>query len=394
MSEQPLISVILPIYNVEKYLVDCLNSLLNQTIDYKRLEVIMVNDCSTDGSGQIVDEYARKYENFIAIHLDQNSGAPGKPRNIGIEKATGKYTIFLDPDDLLPPNAYELLYNGIIKHDSDFIMGKMTSFDDNTGAQYEHITFKNYLLQKHYYNVNINKVPFFLQVKTAVYLKLVKTEFLKKHKIKFIEGMKNGEDKYYDIQLFINAQKFSYIPKCVYLYRTRNDVNNLSMTQRSLTSTVENDVKVALIIKPLLSREQYNYFQINVFRSVLWRICDPEFNKLPVNKRKEILMSVSKVVEGYNKDIVVRYLKLEEPFLSLLERGYFDEALDYNSILISRRWWFARTKELQNVYNRNMQIRKSTSWKITRPLRKINSFLKLHFTDGPLAKNKESEITG
>lgn len=92
--KKPLISVILPIYNVEMYIEECLNSLVNQTIGVENLEVIMVNDCSTDSTKSIMDKYSEKYSNFISIHLEKNTGSPSTPKNIGVEQATGEYLIF------------------------------------------------------------------------------------------------------------------------------------------------------------------------------------------------------------------------------------------------------------------------------------------------------------
>ncbi|MFF3023915.1 glycosyltransferase family 2 protein [Gottfriedia sp. NPDC057948] len=373
---QPQISVILPIYNVENYIHECLNSLLNQTIGYENLEVIMVNDCSNDRTPLIIDEYAAKYENFKAIHFTENSGAPGKPRNVGIENATGKYTIFLDPDDIVPADAYEKLINVIENSDSDFVMGKMQSFDDETKRRHEHVTFKQYQLQKKYIDVNIDNVPFFYQVKTAIILKLVKTEFLLINKIEFIEGMKNGEDKYYDIQLFSKAKKFSYIPEVIYLYRARNDEKNLSLTQRDIISTVENDVKSALIIKPLLSQEEFRYFQINVFRSIFWKIGDADFKNLTKDQKDYLFNLIKDVVVGYDSEITKEYMEVEEPIISLISSGHIEEALDYNHLLISRRWWFKISKELEKDYKKSSKIRNSNFWKVTSPLRKVIRLVK------------------
>jgi poly(ribitol-phosphate) beta-N-acetylglucosaminyltransferase len=367
--KQPLISVILPIYNVEKYIRECLDSLLNQTIGSEHLEIIMVNDCSTDNTAEIMNEYAERYENFKAIHLEENSGAPGKPRNIGIEAATGKYLIFLDPDDYVPADAYEKLYDVAHQYDSDFVMGKLQSFNESDGSEFVHTTFRDFYLQKNYFNVNIEKVPFFLQVKTAIIVKLVKTSFIKENGIHFIEGMKNGEDKYYDVQLFTKAKKFSYIPYVVYKYRARNDDNNLSMTQQSLVSSMENDVKSAVVIKEMLSMKDYHYFQINVLRSVLWRVCDPEFNRLSYDEKVDLLKLIYTVVKDYDKDIVLKYMKLEEAFLSLVNKELYDEAIEYNAILISRRWWFKKGTELQEKYQEQKKIRTSIYWKMTSPLR-------------------------
>ena len=86
-------------YNIYTYIVDTFESVIRQTICLEHIGVIMVNDSSTDNSGKIIEEYAAKYDNFKAIHLPENSGAAGKPRNVGIENATGEYLMFLDPDD-------------------------------------------------------------------------------------------------------------------------------------------------------------------------------------------------------------------------------------------------------------------------------------------------------
>ena len=394
MKKKPLITVILPIYNVEEYIEECLDSLLNQTIGHKNLEVIMVNDCSKDNTGTIIDRYASRYENFKAIHLEKNSGAPGKPRNIGIEHATGEYLIFLDPDDYIPADAYETLYKLIKEDKCDFVMGKMKGFDESDGREFEHSTFKDYLLQKSYTNVNIKDVPFFLQVKTAMILKLVKTEFVKKNNIKFIEGMRNGEDKYYDIQLFTKAKKFSYIPKVIYMYRSRNDENNRSLTQQDIVSTVENDVRVAKTIRQMLNKNQYEYFQINVFRSILWKICDTDFNKLNYNKKIYLLNLIRDIVLDYNKDIAKRYFSLEEPILSLLNKGFIEEALDYNSMLISRRWWYKVGIEQRELYLKQQKIRDSFSWRITKPLRNKMLFnIKKLVVRGVRNEDKHSSTT-
>ena len=118
------ISIILPIFNVGPHLRGGIDSLVNQTIGNENLEIIMVNDCSTDGSDKIIDEYAEKYECCVAIHHEQNSGAAYTPRNTGIEACTGDYIMFLDPDDRYTPDACETLYNAVKEHDADMAFAR------------------------------------------------------------------------------------------------------------------------------------------------------------------------------------------------------------------------------------------------------------------------------
>ena len=110
-----LISVIVPVYNVEKYLRQCLDSILAQT--YKELEVVMVDDGSTDSCGDICEEYAAKHENFKVIHKE-NAGL-GFARNTGLEHITGEYVVFVDSDDYLDPTLIETLYSSLVRDGVD-----------------------------------------------------------------------------------------------------------------------------------------------------------------------------------------------------------------------------------------------------------------------------------
>ena len=112
---EDLISVIIPVYNVEKYIKRCLDSVIKQT--YSKLEIILVDDGSTDNSGEICDEYAKKDERVIVIH--KTNGGLSDARNKGIEKAKGKYIGFVDSDDWISENMYEALYNNAVKYGAD-----------------------------------------------------------------------------------------------------------------------------------------------------------------------------------------------------------------------------------------------------------------------------------
>lgn len=91
------ISIILPVYNVEKYIREAIESIKRQTIGLQNLEIILVDDCSNDRSWEIIDEYVKKFHNFIGIRLNERSGAAGKPRNVGIEKAKRRIYHVLRP---------------------------------------------------------------------------------------------------------------------------------------------------------------------------------------------------------------------------------------------------------------------------------------------------------
>ena len=125
------ISIIIPIYNVEKYLKRALDSIINQTMDFRDIEVIMVDDCSTDNSKKIMEEYSNKYPNFISLYHKKNSGRAAIPRNTGLQIASGEYIMFLDPDDEYSLDACEQLYNTIKKNNVDMVFGRYVRRYDN-----------------------------------------------------------------------------------------------------------------------------------------------------------------------------------------------------------------------------------------------------------------------
>lgn len=118
------VSIIMPVYNAEKFLRDTLDSIVNQSIGVENLEVVIVNDASTDSSGDIIDEYCAKYPNFKAIHLKENVGGPHIPRNIAFRHTTADYIMFLDADDTYTPTACEALYDEISSGDADAVVGR------------------------------------------------------------------------------------------------------------------------------------------------------------------------------------------------------------------------------------------------------------------------------
>ena len=107
MNAIPFLSIIMPVYNAEKYLEDSITSILDQTM--QDFELILINDCSTDNSRRLCEKYVQQDSRVVMIHLEKNGGA-GNARNIGIQKAKGKYITFMDSDDVIERNLYEIAH--------------------------------------------------------------------------------------------------------------------------------------------------------------------------------------------------------------------------------------------------------------------------------------------
>ena len=116
------ISVVIPVYNAQNDLSKAIDSIINQTFGFENIELILVDDASTDNSKEIIKEYQSIYDNIRLVELKQNSGLPGKPRSLGIDYASAYYIVFLDSDDTYEKDAFEILYDTIQKENSDFVM--------------------------------------------------------------------------------------------------------------------------------------------------------------------------------------------------------------------------------------------------------------------------------
>ena len=119
MSHRPFLSIIMPVYNAERYLSAAIEGILRQT--FKDFELILINDCSSDDSGVLCDAYARKDERVCAVHLEQNGGA-GNARNKGMELAKGAYITFVDADDEIDQQLYEDVYDKICHYACDTVV--------------------------------------------------------------------------------------------------------------------------------------------------------------------------------------------------------------------------------------------------------------------------------
>ena len=127
----PKVSVILPIYNIEGYVSKCIESVINQTL--KDIEIICINDCSTDGSENVVKEYLKKDDRIKLINHDENQGL-GYARNTGIYNSISDYLVFLDPDDFVSYNFVEEMYNTALKFNSDMVFtNNMYTVNENNG---------------------------------------------------------------------------------------------------------------------------------------------------------------------------------------------------------------------------------------------------------------------
>lgn len=232
MENQALISVIIPVYNVEKYLVECLESVINQT--YTNLEIILVDDGSTDSSPQICDEYVGKDERITVIH-QKNSG-PSKTRNTGLENANGKYVYFLDSDDYIESNALELLLNKAESGSADLVFFDAHSFADNGTAIPQGYEIKGDYEPASGYEV-LTKLHKNKDYHCAICLLFISRQLLCDNKIRFLEEAYCSEDMLFTYRVFCSSKKALQCKNTLHHRRYRSDsIVTSQKTQRHFRS--------------------------------------------------------------------------------------------------------------------------------------------------------------
>jgi glycosyltransferase involved in cell wall biosynthesis len=191
-SSPPTVSVIVPVWNVKPYLVQCLDSVVGQTLGLERIELIAVDDGSTDGSERILDEYAARYPQVVVSH-EPNSGGPGRPRNIGIDRATGTYVFFLDADDYLGLEALERLVAMAERNESDIVLAK------HVGIEGRRIYRRTGMFKQNVDRAEIEQV-----YRSGNVQKLFRRGFIVRSGMRFPEGVAGGEDG--DVMARINLE--------------------------------------------------------------------------------------------------------------------------------------------------------------------------------------------
>jgi len=223
----PKVSIIIPFNNVESYISECLDSIINQTLT--DIEIICIDDASSDNSSSIVKKYAQKDERIRLIELSARKGQ-GYARNRGIEVATGEYIGFVDSDDFVKLNMFETLYKTAKQNDTEIVMCQSVEFDDITKQQISSEYYALYPLVRFQDNVFSaeDTKDVILNINVALWNKIYKRSYLEKIGEKFPEGY-IYEDLPFFFGSYLPAKKVQIVWKELYYYRVNR--KNSTMQQ-------------------------------------------------------------------------------------------------------------------------------------------------------------------
>ncbi|KXT76197.1 SP_1767 family glycosyltransferase [Streptococcus sp. DD12] len=224
----PLVSVIVPVYNAEKFLGNCANSILAQS--YKNIELILVNDGSTDGSAKICEEL-KATDRRVRVHHKTNGGV-GSARNAGLELVRGDYILFVDNDDAISEDHISKLYRLLKKTDSDIAIGNFITLLDETANMVWHIG-----ADKYYEEVYSPEQWFAFQYESQDYMSQVfTTPWAKLYKAELFEDVlyptdEKVEDDYTTYRVYLAADRIAYMNEGIYVHRKRQDSVTSSVNQ-------------------------------------------------------------------------------------------------------------------------------------------------------------------
>ena len=246
-----LISIIIPVYNVEDYLERCLDSIIHQS--YKNIEIIVINDGSTDSSLKILEKYALKNSRIIIVN-QENKGLSGA-RNIGVEKAIGDYIWFVDGDDFIDNDACERLISFVEKENQDLdilVFGKKDEYLNNKSISLpKKICQKKYLSGQEYFKENIRNGNY----RTNVCDKWVRRKLITDNNLTFVNG-KLYEDMLFSLKMFMYAANTLVVPIYPYHYVHYNPNSITTLIRRK-------DLDVLFFVDEAYSFLRCNHFDIS-----------------------------------------------------------------------------------------------------------------------------------
>jgi len=313
----PKISIIVPVYNVEKYINKCVDSILNQT--FKGFELILIDDGSTDSSGKICDEYGELDERVIVIHKE--NGGVSSARNIGIDTCNGTYLAFVDPDDDIDENMYETLLQNSSNSDIDLIVCKIKTIDTLKNKTYESTIWNetNSIISK--YAIRNQVIPGILSGSSysifSVCNKLYKTSVMKHHKMRFDEKMNHGEDARLNLILLEKINSILFLDIALYNYYKRDRQSLTTVFDKNRYDYILNNKKFGLSLCKKYNINDTDDYIDQYLNNTLNHMIDLVLSNVSI---KEIIRILNRIMNDSEFKINILYYKCPSVYYKVLKR--------------------------------------------------------------------------
>lgn len=355
-----LVSIIVPVHNAEKFLNKCVDSILNQS--YKKIEVILINDGSTDNSGEICEYYSKKDDRVKVLH--QRNLGPSVARNNGIHKASGKYIQLVDSDDYIDRDMTEVLVNEVKKNVDLVLCGYRylyKSDNNETIIKNSNIYEKTYITKHEF----LNRFGILFKDYYINYIcnKLYHRDIIIKHNIKFDSSLAWGEDLLFNINYLNHCNIISIVDKLLYNY---NKYNENSITASFNKDLYSNQQKMYTYVRKFL-KENNSYSGENKriveekFANSIIRCLQELFHPDANYKKEEIKIEINNIIEN------------DEVILNL----FYFKNIGLQGKVIAKAIEFKFISFIIGYFKSKNYIRKKTKY-LYKILKKINSYSKLN----------------
>lgn len=401
------VSVVIPVYNASKYLGECLDSIVNQTLE--DIEIICVDDESEDNSVEILEKYSNN-DNRISIYK-KNHGGGGSARNYALNLVEGKYIYFMDADDKLKLDALETLYNTAEDKNVDFIIFQAYNYEDSEKRLYKSESYSMDLLSKEVkdkiFNCDDLSSDLTFDINVTPWSKFYNKDFVLNSGAKFPENLL-FHDNIFFWETFFSAKRIYFLNGYFYCRRWHSDSSSRAMDERYIDSLTIADLIINIFKKHDKINEKYIY---NLFNKVVdinyyrFKVIQNEYKQIYFNKMKEVYsnwvdeFSFEEIWNSlnnrnsfiFNNVFVVDDFNLFKSCVDLYDGVYLlHELVDENKKLKSNiedlkaqnnnlNLKIENSKkendELKNIINK---VNSSKSWKITSPLRKLFNIFRNH----------------
>ncbi|MFI1197143.1 glycosyltransferase family 2 protein [Micromonospora sp. NPDC020750] len=294
----PDVTVVVAVYNTMPYLTTCLDSLVGQTIGLDRLEVVAVDDGSTDGSAAELDRFAERYPGTVTVLRQPNSGGPAAPSNRALDHARGRYVFFIGSDDHLGPEALERLVDAADRWDSDVVLGRMVG------------TNKRYVHQAVYASTQEEVDLFGGDLAWSLSnTKLFRRDLIERHGLRFREDMRMGSDQPFTLEACFRARRISVLADYEYYYAVKRDnAQNITYASRFEERLRCAEELVGFVVDLIEPGPRRDAILLRNFSWEVAKLLQREFLALDPDAQQKVHDRIRKLAEAYLTDGVVARL--------------------------------------------------------------------------------------
>lgn len=324
---QPDVSIVIGAYEAMPYLVKCLESVEDQTIGAERIEVIAVDDGSTDGTGEYLEQFAERAALSVTVVRQANSGGPSGPRNVGLAKARGRYVFFLDADDYFGPEALERMVAMADAQGTDVVLGKVVGVNRTAPKTMWGKTQPRT-------DVFSSNIKFTLSAQ-----KLFRRDLLTRHGMVFDESLKTGEDALFTMEAYLRADGVSVVADydCYHLVG-RDDGKHVTKSGGYTLRFDSARALMNLIAEYVPAGPRRDALMVRPFLITLLPQFGPGLLKQSEKVRAHKLELAKPLMDAYWNEGVARRLKVHERLrLHLVARGRGDLLLDVVEFVKSKK---------------------------------------------------------